>query len=427
MLRMNSRERVRRALNHEVSDRVPVDLGATDISGIHVVELVKLRAELGLPYKIPVALDPMTLIAEVDDDVRRALGIDCVGLRSKSTSLGFENKNLKKWTLPDGTDIMVGEGFAVTEDKAAGKIFAYPQGDTTVPPSACMTKGALYFDNIVRQENLDEKTEWNARADYGGQYSIMEEDALKDIQRQADELYYNTEYALVGSYGGGGLGDIFHVPGPWLKETKGIRETVDWYMGMYLHSDYIKDLFAMQTAIALKNLELYFQAVGNKILVMVLSGTDFGHQGGPLISKELYRDMFMPFYKKMTLWIHKNTEWKIFMHTCGSVFDLIPDFIESGFDILNPVQVSAKDMDAALLKEKFGKHIVFWGGGCDPQTVLPHGTPDEVYRQTKRNAELLSKGGGLIGGNVHNVQYEVPAANLIAEMKAFTDTCPISG
>ena len=422
MERLSSRERVRRALNHEVSDRVPIDLGATPISGIHAVELVKLRAELGLPYQIPVVLCPMTMIAEVDEDVRQALGVDCVGLWTGNTNLGIKNTSLKKWTLPDGTDVMVAKDFAVTKDNA-GRIYAYPQGDTSVPPSACMTN-ALYFDNIARQEDLDEKTDWNARVDYGEQYTILDEETLRKLERQADDLYRNTEYALVGSSESGGLGDIFHVPGPWLKETKGIRDAVDWYAGFHLYTDYIKELFAMQTEITLKNLELYYQAVGNKMLVMVLTGTDFGHQGGIFISREQYRDLFMPFHKQMTDWIHKHTEWKVFMHTCGSVYDLIPDFIEAGIDILNPVQVSAKNMEATRLKEKFGKDIIFWGGGCDPQGLLVKGTPDEVYRQTKINAEILSKGGGLIGGNIHNAQYDVPAANLVAEMKALKDTLP---
>ncbi len=421
---MNSRERVKKAINHEVTDRVPVDLGATAISGIHVVELKKLRERLGLPYKTPKALDPMTLIAEVDEDVRRALGIDCVGLYTKGNSLGLRNENFQPYTLPDGTEILVSGGFVTTRDEITGKIYAYPGGDATVPPSAFMAEGGLYFDNLARQEDLDEKTEWDARADYKDMYPLLTDEDLRDLQGQADNYYNNTEYAIVGGYGGGGLGDIFHVPGPWLKETKGVREPADWYMAMYLHREYLRDLFAMQTEIALKNLAMYYEAVGEKILVMVVSGTDFAHQNGLMISKELYRELFMPFYQQMNGWIHQNTGWKTFMHSCGAVSDLIPEFVEAGFDILNPVQVSAKDMDAVRLKERFGKDIVFWGGGCDPQIKLPLGSPEEVYKETMRNAEAFSRGGGFVGGNVHNVQYEVPVDNLLAQFRALRDTVP---
>ena len=110
--------------------------------------------------------------------------------------------------------------------------------------------------------------------------------------------------------------------------------------------------------------------------------------------------------------------------SCGSVVDLIPEFIDAGFDILNPVQVSAKGMDAAALKERFGNDIVFWGGGCDSQHVLPNGTPEEVYAYTKRNAEIFSQNGGFVGSNVHHVQYDVPVENFLAEYRAFYDTVP---
>jgi uroporphyrinogen-III decarboxylase len=421
---MTSRERVRHAINHETSDRVPIDLGSTAISGLHVVELNDLRHKLNLPQKTPKALDPMIMTAEVDDDLMKTLKVDCVGIYSKFNNLGIKNENFKKWRLPNGLEILVPGDFTTTTDDSTGKIFAYPKGDTSVLPSAFMSPGGLYFDNLVRQEDLDEKTDWNARADYDNMYTLLSDEELSDIQHQADDFYQNTEYALIGGYGGGGLGDIFHVPGPWMKDPKGVRDPADWYMSMSLRPDYLKDLFEMQTEIALENLKLYYEAVGNKIEVMVLSGTDFAHQQGLFISPDMYRELFMPYYKKMTSWIHDNTTWKIFMHSCGSVTDLIPEFIEAGFDILNPVQVSAKNMDAVTLKEKFGKSIVFWGGACDPQNTLPYGTPEQVYEETKRNVEILSRGGGLVGANVHNIQYGVPVENVLAEFQAIRDCVP---
>jgi len=421
---MNSRERVKKAIRHQVTDRVPVDMGATAISGIHVSELTRLREKLGLEKKTVKALDPMTLISEVTDDVREALGIDCVGLYTSGDSLGLTSERYKEWMLADGTPVLMREDFAWKKDEETGRIYAYPQGDTTVQPSAFMSSASLYFDNIPRQENLDEKTEWNARRDYEGMYTVLPEKDLRYLEEKSKELYETTDYAIVGSYGGGGLGDIFHVPGPWLKETKGIREVEDWYMAVYLHRDYLMDLFDMQTDITLENMRRYYEAVGNRIEVMVHSGTDFAFQDGAMIAPELYREVYTPFYKKVNDWIHENTDWKSFMHSCGSVVTLIPEFIGAGFDILNPVQVSARDMDADSLKEKFGRDIVFWGGGCDPQFILPSGTPGEVYEETKRNAQAFSRGGGFVGGNVHNIQYEVPVDNVLAEFQALRDTVP---
>lgn len=420
---MNSRERVRKAINHEPTDRVPIDLGATACSGIHAVALKKLRKALGLPDKTPKVTDPMMFISEVDEDVRQALGIDCVGLYTKGTLLGYRNENYKPWVLPDGTEVMMGGGFEYTKGDD-GYIYTYPQGDKSVAPSARMSASGLYFDNITRQEDLDAKEVWNGREDYKDQYGVFTDEDVADLQKQAEYYYNNTEYAIVGNYWNGGLGDNLHIPGAWLKNPKGIRHIPDWFMYMRLEPEYYKEFFGLQTEITLKNLALYNEACGDKIDVMIHTGTDFAHQSGLLISRDLYRELFMPFHAQVNEWIHKNTNWKTFIHTCGAVSELIPDIIEAGFDIINPVQVSAKNMDATMLKEKFGDDIVFWGGGCDPQIKLPLGTPEEVYEETKRNAEIFSKGGGFVGGNVHNLQYEVPSENFLAEVQALKDTVP---
>ncbi|MDR1797926.1 MAG: methyltransferase [Clostridiales Family XIII bacterium] len=414
---MNARERVRKALNHEETDRAPIDLGSTLVSGIHVSALKRLREKLGLEEKLPVAADPLLLVAEVEEDVRSALHVDCIGLYTKGNAIGLKNTRHKEWTLPDGTTILVCGDFVFTKEPD-GSFAAYPEADVSVPPSARMTSSSLYFDCIVRQEDLDAKREWDARKDYEGQYPILSDEDLKDLADQADFYFNNTEYAIVGTYGNAGFGDAFHIPGPWMKETKGVRDMADWFMSLHLRPEYIRELFSMQLEIALKNLELYRQAVGDKVDVMFVTGTDFAHQHGLLISRDMYRELFMPFLKEVAGWVHRHTQWKVFMHTCGAIADLLPDFIETGVDIVNPVQVSASGMDARKLKEAFGGSIVFWGGGCDPQHTMPKGTPEEVYRETLENAKVFSRGGGFIGGNVHNIQYDVPPENVIAEFQA---------
>ncbi|MCI8332891.1 MAG: methyltransferase [Clostridiales bacterium] len=420
---MTSRERVRKAINHEPTDRVPIDLGGTACSGIHAVALKKLREALKLEDRTPKVIDPMMFISDVDEDVRQALGVDCVGIYTKGTLLGYRNENYKPWNLPDGTEVLMGGGFQCTYGDD-GCTYTYPQGDTSVAPSARMTKTGFYFDNITRQEDLNKKEVWDGREDYKDQYSVFSDQDLKDIEDQVNHFYNDTEYSLIGNYWNGGIGDNLHVPGAWLKNPKGIRSIADWFMYMHIEPDYYKDAFAMITEITLKNMELYYQVAGNKLDVMVHTGTDFAHQHGLLISPDMYRELFQPYHKQVNDWIHKHTEWKTFIHCCGSVVPLVPDFIDAGFDILNPIQVSADNMDAAMLKEKFGKDIVFWGGGCDPQKTLPQGTPEEVYQETKRNAEIFSKGGGFIGGNVHNLQYGVPSENFLAEVQALKDTVP---
>lgn len=420
---MNSRERVRKALNHEVTDRIPIDLGSTVVSSIHVVAYKKLREKLGLEEKLVRASDPLLLTADVDMDVIEALEIDCIGLNALYNAIGVKNENYKEWMLTPEIKIGVPGDFNVSYGED-GTVFAYAGGDMNYPPSARKPSGSMYFDGIVRQEDLETKTDWDARKDYEGQFKLFTEEELLRLEKLSTDYYKNTELSLVGTYWNAGIGDAFHIPAPWLKEVKGIRDAGEWFMGLRLYSSYLSEQFAMQTEISLENLKSYYQAVGDKIDVMVISGTDFAHQSGLLIGKGLYREMFMPHFKKLNDWIHKNTSWKTFTHCCGSAIELLPDFIETGFDILNPVQISAKGMDPRVLKEKYGKDIVFWGGGCDPQYSMPHKSPEEIYRETRANAEILSQNGGFIGGNVHNVQYDVPPENLIAEMRALKDTVP---
>jgi len=175
------------------------------------------------------------------------------------------------------------------------------------------------------------------------------------------------------------------------------------------------------TEIGLKNLKLMHEAVGERIQVIILSGTDFGSQNCPFISPALYRELFKPFHKKMNEWIHQNTQWKVFIHTCGSIFDLLPDMQDAGFDILNPVQISAARMDAKELKNQFGHHFTFWGGGVNPQSTLPFGTPEEVRQEVKYLMNAFRDNGGFMFASVHNIQANIPVANLIAFFETFQE------
>jgi len=151
-------------------------------------------------------------------------------------------------------------------------------------------------------------------------------------------------------------------------------------------------------------------------------GTDFGMQEGLFISQRTYRELFSPYYRLVNAAIHEQTDWKTFKHSCGSVYDLIPDFIEDGFDILNPVQTSAAKMDPKTLKREFGDSLVFWGGGVDTQKTLPFGTPDEVYREVRERIDIFNDGGGYVFAAIHNIQNGVPVPNLLAMIQAVRDS-----
>jgi uroporphyrinogen-III decarboxylase len=150
------------------------------------------------------------------------------------------------------------------------------------------------------------------------------------------------------------------------------------------------------------------------VTAVFVTGADFGTQTGPFISPETYRDLYQPFHRAVNEWVHARTGWKTFIHTCGSVVRLLPDFIDAGFDILNPVQCSAAGMDPRGLKERFGDRVVFWGGGVDTQRTLPFGTPDDVRREVRERIAIFSPGGGFVFNTIHNVQAKVPVENLRA-------------
>jgi len=164
----------------------------------------------------------------------------------------------------------------------------------------------------------------------------------------------------------------------------------------------------------MKNLEMYRQAVGDRIDVVVMSGTDFGSQNGPFIAPEAYREIFKPLHKKMNEWVHANTGWKTFFHTCGSIVAYLDDFAEAGIDILNPVQISAAGMSPEFLKGKYGETFTFWGGAIDAQHTLAFGTPEQVRKEVAHNVAIFSKGGGFVCNNVHNIQATVPVENIVA-------------
>jgi hypothetical protein len=409
---MNSRQRVEAALCHAEPDRVPLDLGASPTSGMQVSAVYALRQALGLdepgtPVKV---VEPYQMLGEVAPDLADALGVDAVWLPGPANMFGFANDGWKPWTTFDGTPVLVPALFN-TEPDAKGDVLMYPQGDRSAPPSARMPKGGFYFDSIIRQEEIDdEKLDPADNLDYG---PLPDED-LAYFEREAGRLRGESDRAILGGIGGTALGDIALVPGPWIKDPKGIRDVEEWYVSTALRADYVKEVFERQTEIALGNLELYRQAVGDAISVIFMCGTDFGTQNGPFMSADTFRDLYKPYYRKMNDWVHANTNWKTFKHTCGGILPLVRDLIEAGFDIINPVQCSAADMDPQALKERFGGRVTFWGGGVDTQRTLPFGTPEEVRAEVKRRIEVFRPGGGFVFNTIHNVQVGTPVENLLA-------------
>ena len=417
---MTSRERVLKTLNHEEPDRVPLDLGGSVLTGMHASSVYKLRQALkldepGTPVKV---MDPYQMLGEVKMDLVDALEVDVVQVPAATTLFGYKNEGWKPWTLPDGTPVLVAEGFNTTPE-ANGDVLMYPQADRSAGPSGRLPAGGFYFDEIVRQPPLDEAT--LDPADNTEEFAPVSDRDLAYFQKETGRLYDSTDKAVFAGFCFTSFGDIALVPAPWLKNPKGIRDIEEWYVSTLTRRDYVYQVFEKQCEVALANLDKLHRALGNKMHVALITGTDFGAQNNLFISEQSYRDLYKPFHKAINDWLHQNTGWKTFIHSCGSIVKLIPDFIEAGFDILNPVQTAAAGMDPKELKERFGDQIVFWGGGVDTQKTLPFGTPEEVRREVRQRVEIFGKDGGFVFAGIHNIQAGVPPENLLSLFEAFRE------
>ncbi len=371
---MNHRERVLKALNHQEADRIPIDLGATIVSSITRNAYLTLKQHLGLPLEEIKLLDYVQQLPYVSEDLLERLGAD------------FRMVQLPSATAP---------GLQIFED---GEYYAFI--DRWGARLHMPRQGGLYFDWV----DFPIKEPTMAALDA---YAWPRPDPPELVDRlaaQACWLRENTDYALVGSavIGGG----IFEQP----ARTMGLP---NFLMALVSEPQFASRLMDQITDIYIESCNNYLDKVGRYLDVFTF-WDDMAGQDGWLISPGLYRRMIKPKERRLVEAIRKKTGAKLFYHSCGATRGLIPDLIDLGFDILNPVQVSARGMDTRQLKREFGRDIVFWGGGVDTQSVLPFGTPQQVADEVKRRIDDLAPGGGFVFAAVHNVQAFVPPENIVA-------------
>ena len=410
---LTSRERIAAACAHREPDKLSVDFGGFFQTGIHVSLVYQLRQALGLdapgtPVKV---VEIYQMLGEIASDLRAALGVDAVNLNGTGTMFGFPQTTFKEWRMADGTPVLVPQDFN-TQYEPNGDLLQWPGGDRSVPPSGRMPEGGSFFDAIVRQEPLDE--ERLNPADNTEEFMPVAAAEFEHYRVLADHLHRTTDQALVCTFSGLTFGDIALVPAPFLKRPKGIRDLAEWYMSTVSRPDYIQAVFERQTEVAIENLGRLHAAVGDRPTVIQTNGTDFGTQNGPFCSVAKFRELYLPYQKRVNGWIHRNTKWKTLMHCCGGIAPLLDSVIEAEFDILNPVQCSAKGMDARTLKQRYGSQLVFWGGGVDTQHVLPFGTPQEVRDQVRVRIEIFAPGGGFVFSTIHNIVANTPLENVLA-------------
>jgi hypothetical protein len=416
---MNSRERIIATLNHRPTDRLAIDFGGTVLSGAHVSVISQLREKFGLSSDPVKVSEPAQMLGEVDAELADAVMSDVVYLPGPANIFGIEQNNWKPWQTFDGTDVLVPGKFN-TEPSDDGSILMYAGGDKSYPASAKMPKGGFYFDAIIRQKPIVEselKAEDNLE-----EFTILDDETLAKWQKNADELYANTDRAISAGFPGTGFGDVFLVPAPFLKDPRGIRDIEEWYISTVTRPDLVKEIFDRQADIAVENFKLLYQAVGEKVQMVFICGTDLAAQESLFCSPQTYDDLYAPFHKRLNDWIHQNTGWKTMKHCCGACEPFISSFIKAGFDVLNPVQCSAAGMDPEMLVDKYGDDIVFWGGGVDTQQTLPFGTPEEVYKQVRQRIEIFNRKNGFVFNSIHNIQCNTPIENVLAMFEAARDS-----
>jgi hypothetical protein len=409
-----SKDRLITSLNHKQPDKIPVDIGSTAVTGIHVLAIENLREYYGLEKRPVKLIEPYQMLGEIENDLAELLHLDVTGILARNTLFGFPNENWKEFTTHWGQLLLVPGAFNTVTDPN-GDLVIFPEGDESIAPSGKMPKAGYFFDSIIRQDLIVEE-------------NLNPEDNIEEynLLSQADLLYWADRIRLVkdsgkgiiANFGGTGLGDIALVPAPFLKHPKGIRDITEWYMSTLMRPDYVKYIFEKQVEIALENFRLIYEVIGNNIDAVFLCGNDFGTQNSSFCSPETFADLYLPWYKKMNDWIHEHTTWKTFKHSCGAVEPFMDSFIRAGFDIINPVQINASGMDPKNLKQKYGDKLVFWGGCIDTQKVLPFGKPSEVENQVLELCDIFSKDGGFVFNTIHNIQANVPVENIAAIFRA---------
>ena len=413
----SSKQNFIKTINHIQPEKIVVDFGSTAVTGIHVLIVEKLRSYYGLEKKPVKVIEPYQMLGEIDPALIEAMEIDVIGLFSAKNMFGVPNEYWKIHKTLWGQEVMFPGNFNYTFN-SNGDILMYPEGDTSVEPCAMMPKSGYFFDALNRQKPIDDsnlKVEDNLE-----EFTYVTEKDLEYWRNQVS-LTDSGSKAVVASPGGTALGDIALVPAINLKNPKGIRGIEEWYISTLVREDFIREIYNRQTEIAIENLKMLYNVIGDKIDVVFTCGTDFGTQNSTFCSTETFDNLWLPYYRKVNDWIHQNTTWKTFKHSCGAVEPFMMHFIEAGFDIINPVQINASGMDAGKLKKEYGDKLVFWGGGVDTQGVFAFGTPEEVREQVKRQCEILNNNGGFVFNTVHNIQANVPFENVVAMLEALKE------
>ena len=411
---MTSRERVVGSVRHQEPDRIPIDLGSTPSSGISAIAYNNLKKHLNMRDGHTRVYDVCQQVAQPEDEIIERFGIDVIDIGRKFNTY---DEDWHEISLSDGSKAEYPSWFrpAIQPD---GSYIAYLKDGT---PTGRMPQGATFFDQMLfpyldgypldySNLGLDmSRVSWSAFAHSPWDHAT-EKDFWSQLRVKTLELRRTTDKALMFVCGC----NLFE----W---GTFLRRMDNFLMDIYSEPAAVEGLLDALLELHLDTLKMACAAVGD-IVDIIRFGDDLGTSNGPFMSPEVYRKLFKPRHKALCDYVKKNSRMHTFLHSCGSIYKLMPDLIEAGYDILNPVQTSCTDMDPERLKKEFGKDVTFWGGGVDTKSVLNLATPREVKDHVKRRIEIFSPGGGFIFNTIHNIMPDVPPQNIVAMFEAIRES-----
>jgi len=406
---MTRRERVLTILQHEEADKIPIDCGAERSTTIQAIAYNNLKKYLEINEGETKINDTIQQCVIPEQWFLDMFQIDVVDL---ARSFAENPADWKDWTLPDGSQAKI-QAWIKMERRHDMTVIVNEKGEEICK----MPDSAYYFDQSiwplmgVHKDDFEDlsqyikKVMWAyvtdpmwSKANEPNFYSMLRENAKK--------LYEESDYAIIMPFGG----SIFEF-GQYLYRTD------ELLINLITHKHEIRKMVEKLTEIYMAKLPDVIDAVSPYVQIIRM-GDDLGVQSGPMISPELYREVYFPYHKTMFQTVKEKSDMYIYFHTCGAMSEFIPDLIEAGVDIINPVQITASGMEPEKLKREFGKDIVFWGGGCDTQHVLPYGSPEDVKREVRDNSKIFMKDGGFVFNQVHNILADVPPENIVAMFEA---------
>ncbi|MEM3872081.1 MAG: uroporphyrinogen decarboxylase family protein [Nitrososphaeria archaeon] len=410
-------------MQHKEPDRIPVDFGGMRSTGIMAIAYNRLKNYLGVKVGETRVYDIVQQLAEPEQDILSLFGVDVIDLnRTLPPSYPVDEIKWVNWTLPDGSPAKVPTAFcasvgtlaisACSETKGRIKLVEDGKGGWMLKENGLIRsikpKASLYFDDAYHPlERAESKKDVDRF--FEGAYDpkiswppLLTKEDTASIREKAKYLYENTEYAIMGGFGGS-----FFEAGQYL------RGFTNFIIDLEKRRDLATYLEEKLLEYHIKNLKFWLEGAKDYVQIVVFGGDDLGTQVGPQISPKVYREMIKPYQKELYQYVKKNSNLYVFLHSCGSIYQLLPDIIDTGIDIINPVQISAKHMEPIKLKKEFGEEITFWGGGVDTQKVLGSCSPEEVSKNVIENIRVFAPGGGFVFATVHNILANVPPENIV--------------